>query len=240
MTASLRVGITADWKEYEGAWVSVLDRRFVEWLAAGGLQPVILPALPGREEEALNGVHALVLSGGGDLRPEFYSGSTAPHPEERYSHRDRCAFELALSWRAFHTGMPLLGICLGCQTLNVAFGGDLIRHLADPQFRHRRQGPGKPNPLHRLRIVPETLFASLGPTRDNRVLSSHHQAVGRLAPGWVASAFGPDEVVEAIEEPSNPRALGIQWHPERTPHSPLSAQIAAWLRAEAEGYRAGR
>lgn len=239
MRISLRVGVTADWKEREGAWVAVLDRRYSEWLAAAGLQPVILPSLPGREDEALDGVDALVLSGGGDLRPEFYAGSTAPRPEESYSHRDRCAFELALSWRAFHTGVPLLGICLGCQTLNVAFGGDLVRHLSDPQFRHRKPAPGRPNPLHRIHVAPRTLLASLGPTPDTRVLSSHHQAVGRLAPGWVASAYGPGQVVEAIESPGHPQVLGVQWHPERTPHSPLSARIAAWLSSQASKYRRG-
>lgn len=235
-----RVGLTADWAERDGRlWVS-LDRQYADWFAQAGFQPVVLPALPGREEPSLEGLDALCLTGGGDIRPEFYGGNPVALPEERYSHRDRSAFELALTWRAVRLGLPLLGICLGCQTLNVAFGGDLVRHMEDPQSRHRRPAPGRPNPRHRIRAVPGSLVAGFAPTEDTRVVSSHHQAVGRLAPGWRVGAYGPDDVVEALENPAHPWVLGVQWHPERTPRSPLSASLAAWLLEGVESRRADR
>ena len=46
------------------------------------------------------------------------------------------------------------------------------------------------------------------------VVSSHHQAVahpGRLR----VVAASPDSVIEAIDDPSRPYYLGVQWHPER-------------------------
>jgi putative glutamine amidotransferase len=49
------------------------------------------------------------------------------------------------------------------------------------------------------------------------VNSSHHQAVENLAPGYRASAFAPDGIIEAIEPfdlNGHPFILGIQWHPE--------------------------
>jgi putative glutamine amidotransferase len=228
------IGITADWREDRGHLRLSLCRDYVSWLHREGMRCCVLPSVPGAEEGAIEGLDGLLLSGGGDIPPELYGGDPVPQPGEEFSHRDRSAFEFALVWRALSTGLPLLGICLGCQTLNAALGGGIVRHLDDPKNRHRRSSPSKPNPQHRIRPVPGTIVASMEPTRDIRVCSSHHQAVGPLAPGWLTSAYGPDGVVEAIECREHPMALGVQWHPERTPHSQLSHRLAHWLQTQAE------
>jgi len=235
-----RIGVTADWVERDGKPWLTLDRRYADWFVWSGFQPVVLPAQPGREEQALEGLDALCLTGGGDVRPEFFGANPTPLPEERFSHRDRTAFEIALAWRAVRLGVPVLGICLGCQTLNVAFGGDLVRHLEDPHARHRRPSPDRPNPRHRLHAVPGSRISALDPTPDTRVVSSHHQAVARVAPGWRVGAFGPDGVIEALECPAYPGVLGVQWHPERTPHSPFTIRLAEWFREAAEAHRTER
>src|SRR5512135_1650755 len=232
----VRIGITADWEEVAGRRRMVLNAEYAEWILSAGMLPVVLPSLPGTEDRALTGVSGILLTGGGDIRPHMYGADPEPLPEERFSHGDRSAFEFALVWRSLRIGMPLLGICLGCQTLNAAAGGDLIRHLDDPHFRHRRRSPDAPAPRHRLHLAPGTLAAELCPSGDTRVLSSHHQAVGRLAQGWRATAWGPDGVIEAIEHPSYPHAIGVQWHPERTAYSLLSIRLAAWLKAQAAEY----
>jgi putative glutamine amidotransferase len=51
------------------------------------------------------------------------------------------------------------------------------------------------------------------------VPTSHHQAIGRLAPGLVATAWADDGTIEAVEPDrrSNGTAgflLAVQWHPE--------------------------
>jgi len=46
------------------------------------------------------------------------------------------------------------------------------------------------------------------------VNSRHHQGVDRLGEGWRAVAHAPDGLVEAMEAPGHPFALGVQWHPE--------------------------
>ena len=231
----LRVGITSDWEEIGSRRRQVLNAEYSEWLLDGGLVPVALPSVPGSEQPALEGLAALILSGGGDLPPSLYGADTEPLPEERFSHPLRGAFEFALLWRSLRLGMPILGICLGCQTLNVALGGDLIRHLDDPAQCHRRRPPA-PSARHRIRVEPHSLVESLYPSADTRVISSHHQALGRLAPGWRVTAWGPGDVPEAIEHPAYPRVLGVQWHPERSPRSLLSRNLLEWLRGEAEGY----
>ena len=45
--------------------------------------------------------------------------------------------------------------------------------------------------------------------------SSHHQAIRELAPGLAVTGRTPDGVVEAVEMPEHPFAVGLQWHPER-------------------------
>jgi len=232
----IRVGITADWEVTGCAKRLILNAEYTQWLADAGMWPVVLPSLPGSEDQALEGLYALVLSGGGDIPPQLYGGDPLPLPEERFSHRDRSAFEFALLWRAMRLGCPILGICLGCQTINTALGGDLVRHLEDPEFHHRRANAGRPAPRHRLHPEAGSLVAALYPSPDTRVVSSHHQALGRIAPGWRITARGPGGVAEAIEHPLYPRILGVQWHPERTPRSQLSANLTAWLKSQAEEY----
>jgi len=234
----LRVGITADWQYLDGNLKMVLDRAYHEWLRGVGLVPIALPALPRTEADAVRGLHGIVLSGGRDIHPCLYGGDPEPRFEETYSHQDRSAFEFALVWRSTKLNIPLLGICLGCQTINVALGGDLVRHMVDPKHRHRRKRDGASDPRHRLRVEPGSIIGGLYDSRDIRVHSSHHQSVGLLARGLKATAWGPDGVVEAIENPERPRLLGIQWHPEVAPRSRFSRAIALWLKAKAEEHRA--
>ena len=44
--------------------------------------------------------------------------------------------------------------------------------------------------------------------------AEHEQAVDRLAPPLQAVQWSPDGVVEAIEHPDHPFAVGVTWHPE--------------------------
>jgi putative glutamine amidotransferase len=47
------------------------------------------------------------------------------------------------------------------------------------------------------------------------VNSHHHQAIETLGRELVATAWSPDELVEAVEDPRGDRfVLGVQWHPE--------------------------
>jgi len=46
------------------------------------------------------------------------------------------------------------------------------------------------------------------------VNSLHHQGIKELAKDLVATAFAPDGLIEAVELPGHPFAIGVQWHPE--------------------------
>ena len=44
--------------------------------------------------------------------------------------------------------------------------------------------------------------------------SYHHQTLDRIGKNLVVSAAASDQTVEAVEMPSHPFAIGVQWHPE--------------------------
>ncbi len=154
----------------------------------------------------------LLLSGGSDVDPQFYrpaERASSPHPR-----RDR--FELALIDQARERGIPILGVCRGCQLLNVAHGGTLrtIRH--DPQYRryHNRilPHPVVVDPASRLAGVLEAQWLS-------GVRSVHGQCVDDPGDGLRIVAQAPDGIAEAIEAPLDQQepggwVFGVQWHPE--------------------------
>lgn len=45
------------------------------------------------------------------------------------------------------------------------------------------------------------------------VRSGHHQAVDRVAGGFVVAALAEDGIIEGIEHPDR-WLLGVQWHPD--------------------------
>ena len=70
----------------------------------------------------------LVLQGGADVSPQTYS-EAATRPEWG-GDRARDLYELELLHEFVEAGKPVLGICRGCQLINVAFGGSLYQDVA--------------------------------------------------------------------------------------------------------------
>jgi putative glutamine amidotransferase len=187
---------------------------------AGGL-PVVLPPLEGDAVAPLvTQLSGVCLSGGPDLDPASYDADRDPHLGPIEPALD--AFELAVAREADRLGIPILGICRGCQTLNVARGGTLHQHLpdvTDGTVDHRQTASGR-MPTHAVRIEPGSRLAEIVGTEGLEVNSFHHQAVDRLGHGLRAVAWSPDGVVEAIEEPGAGLLLGVQWHAETLTDDP--------------------
>lgn len=194
-----------------------LPVEYVHALRRAGALPWLIPPGEPRLAALLERLDGLVLSGGGDLDPAHYGGAT-DHPELYGIHRERDATELALARAAHEQGLPTLGICRGCQVVNVAFGGSLIEHLPDEvgeELAHRGEGPGT-SKLHEVAIARGTkLLAIVGRERPSTA-SSHHQALRRVAAGFEISAHAADGTIEAVERRDHPFYLAVQWHPEET------------------------
>ncbi|MDH5640455.1 MAG: gamma-glutamyl-gamma-aminobutyrate hydrolase family protein, partial [Nitrospira sp.] len=163
----------------------------------------------------LDGVDGLLITGSGpDLSPRLY-GERQQYRFPLVSER-RADFELDLVQHARSRDLPLLGICGGMQTINVAYGGSLFQDIPS-QVRHvldHRQKTKAIHTSHLVTLTPKSLLRKIVGRATLMVNSSHHQSVKRVVPPLIASAVAPDGIVEAIESPAQRFLLAIQWHPE--------------------------
>lgn len=209
----------------------VLGLTYLRAIEAAGALPLVVPPLP---EQAigplLDRLDGVCLSGGPDLDPETYGAS--PHPDLGPTEPDLDRFELAVARCADARGIPILAICRGTQALNVARGGSLIQHLpaVSEEIAHRQENPGNET-SHSIEIeLGSRLAAAL---EDDEVKVSdeldinsfHHQAIDRLGEGLKIVARAPDGTVEAVEDPSRPFLIGVQWHAETLVHRPYEAAL---------------
>jgi putative glutamine amidotransferase len=182
---------------------------------AGGI-PVVLPPVPPRELPALlERLQGVCLSGGPDLHPDAYD--TRAHSELGPTEPELDAFELELARCADAAGLPVLGICRGCQVLNVARGGTLHQHVPDVTdglIHHRQTEPGRVT-THTVTVAAGSRLAAVSGGGELEVNSFHHQAADQIGRGLRPVAWSPDGVIEAIEDAQAPSLyLGVQWHAE--------------------------
>lgn len=202
------IGITMDEdRDYAGYR---LRRDYCACVSAAGGLPLLLPHLPPDQAgPVLDLLAGLIVSGGGDYPPQYYGQGPAQPPTERDQ------WEWALLRGAWARGLPILGICRGCQGLNIALGGDLIPDLPSRgRYGPHDQSQPRWQASHGVRLLRPELQRCYG-CSWLWVNSFHHQAVGRLAPALVLAAASPDGVAEAVLSPAPaPFAWGVQWHPE--------------------------
>jgi putative glutamine amidotransferase len=195
---------------------------------AGGL-PVVLPpvALDG-VGELLDRLDGVLLSGGLDLDPDAY-GARERHPELGETKPALDAFELAVARAADARGLPLLGVCRGAQALNVARGGTLHQHIDG-----HRQAELATVTTHAVALARGSRLQRLAGGPRLRVNTFHHQAVDVPGAGLRVVARAPDGTAEAIEDPTRPFLLGVQWHAETLVEDPAHAAVFTALVDAAE------
>lgn len=189
--------------------------------------------------EVLEGLDGLVLSGGGDVHPSRYGREHDGLSRGIDTERD--AFEMALVHGALAVRIPLLGICRGCQVLNVALGGTLYQDVRTEragrtlEHSYTDHDPGR---FHALQLDPGSWLARAAGRHRITVNSHHHQAVREPGRGVKIVAWAIDGVGEAIElAPSVGLAIGVQWHPERLTQDerwPLRSFVSACARRRTE------
>lgn len=181
---------------------------------AGGI-PLLIPPGEAQWQRLFDQLNGLILTGGGDMDPIHYQSNG--HDTVYMVDPERDGTELALARHAVDVGLPTLGICRGIQVLNVALGGTLIEHLPDEvgdAVSHRL--PPRDPTIHDITVHPESQVAQIMGATQVHSASWHHQAIRRPAPGLQVVAHAPDGTIEAVELPSHPWLVAVQWHPELT------------------------
>lgn len=148
----------------------------------------------------------LLLTGGPDISQEFLR-QPVPDPSvlEKDVEPQRDQWEFLAVKEAIELGVPIFAICKGLQVLNVALGGTLKLDI-----------PGHNAPEMRDHDVQPLRTIAGARHRFEKVNSSHHQAIDRLAgrcqvEAWCAS----DDIIEQIRLRDYPFGLAVQYHPER-------------------------
>ncbi|MCJ7588149.1 MAG: gamma-glutamyl-gamma-aminobutyrate hydrolase family protein [Candidatus Aminicenantes bacterium] len=203
-------------------------------------------------EAVIKKTDGVIFFGGPDIPPAVYGKKTSllAEIEDPYRHY----FELSA---VFHflggaqdgshkplldarPRFPILGICLGFQTLNVGSGGTMVQDIWQEVYGKNsiedilELGPARwhNNPwprlrpdlklirynLHALRLSADGPFVrdwGFAAAATPVIVSSHHQALDRIGKGFKVIATSPDgRIPEAVIHQAFPNVLGIQFHPE--------------------------
>lgn len=223
------VGINADFRNANGnqpAFSVVAAGYYDSILKAGGV-PVILPPMSEDDDiqAALEPLDGFVMVGGADLDPR--RDGFMMHPSVRPMDRRREIFDRKLMQAIADARLPVFGIGVGMQLLNVTMGGNLFLHIPEDKpdaIPHR----DAQDPAHRhgLEVVEDSLMGRVYGEGEIRVSSRHHMAVDEVASGFAVTARCPDGIVEAIEsEMPDWIAIGTQFHPENSAASALDVRV---------------
>jgi putative glutamine amidotransferase len=212
------VGITTTQSKtiYGQPTVMLMQSYINAVLQAGGV-PILIPSLIAEDgwDTVYSRVDGILFSGGGDIGLEYSPGE--PHPRIDEVDLARDSIELKLVRAAASGGKPFLGICRGCQVLNVALGGNLYTHLPDQlpnALDHSYPGNMRTVLVHEVRIEEGTYLSEIFDEPILKVNSLHHQGLKEIAPSLRVCGYSPDGLVEAVELPDHPFGLAVQWHPE--------------------------
>lgn len=197
------------------------DRQFVSnaYIQAAksvnGL-PIILPLI--KSKEAISQYTKLcdrfLFCGGGDITPLLFGREPAKGLGPTDISLD--LFQIRLMQSVLKTGKPVLAICRGMQILNVACGGTICQDtelLEEETINHMQTSLSRRDISHKVTFTPKSrLQRILGDFAYTN--SFHHQVVDSIGNNLIVSGRTSDGVIEAVEMPSHPFAIGVQWHPE--------------------------
>lgn len=183
-------------------------KNYVETLEKTGVNPVVSIEVPGEEEFNAGDFNALILPGGDDVDPSFFGQEN--HGSRKID-KELDTAQFAILDLFVKAKKPIMGICKGCQVLNIYFKGTIVQDMENNVHHQAYEGKAV---KHKAVTEKGNLLFELYGGGEILINSSHHQAIDRLGNGFRACQYSDDHVVEAIQHESLP-IIGIQWHPER-------------------------
>ncbi|MGE5455692.1 MAG: gamma-glutamyl-gamma-aminobutyrate hydrolase family protein [Ignavibacteriales bacterium] len=115
-------------------------------------------------------------------------------------------YDLKVLKYCYDKDMPILGICLGMQTMACLFDGEMI-DIGNMSHKQEKEY------VHNIHIAKDSnLYKILG--QDTVSVNSFHKSkIIKTALDIVARS--EDGIIEAVEDKRRRFFLGVQWHPER-------------------------
>jgi putative glutamine amidotransferase len=201
-----------------------LDYYFEAVRKAGG-EPIeiSLQQSPEALAKAIQDLDGFVLPGSpADVDPARYGA--AKHSKTNNLDAERERTDGAILQHAFAAGKPVLGICYGCQILNVYLKGTLLQDIPAERpgavahgSTDLAAGASKGDLEHGAKLALGSRLAEAARAAQASINSSHHQAIDRPGEGLrVTATAAEDGVVEGVEWTGDRNwVVGVQWHPER-------------------------
>lgn len=189
---------------------------YVQAIKSCGAIPLILPLVKSKRiiEAYTSLCDGFLFCGGGDVTPLLFGSEPAYGIGATDITLD--LYQIRLMKTVIASKKPTLAICRGMQILNIARGGTIIQDLSAldiPTINHMQTSLTRRDISHKVFFTEgsklQRLFGDFAYTN-----SFHHQAVGHLGDGLSATGKTADDIIEAIEMPSHPFLIGVQWHPE--------------------------
>ncbi|MFI3314328.1 MAG: gamma-glutamyl-gamma-aminobutyrate hydrolase family protein [Rikenellaceae bacterium] len=209
---------------------------------AGGV-PLIVPANSDAQStiSLIRGVDGILFSGGADIDARYFGEDNIPELTEVSCERDYSEFMLLRA--AIDAGVPILGICRGCQLINVALGGSIYQDI--PSMYPQKPLPhsiltNKHLPVHDIEISEGSMLHSIIGKSMIGVNSRHHQSLKEVAPALKVVARSLDGVIEAVEAYPVHKIIALQSHPENlatTGESEEMKKLFSFFISEANLYR---
>lgn len=241
MGRSLRIGLSPRLMHqvpaelgFRNKTLQYLEQSLAHWVMAHGALAFMLPTLVEQGEVERKAVRisdyvgeldGLILQGGADVSPLSYGDQ--PRHDAWHGDRVRDRYEIELFWEFMIQGKPILGICRGCQLINVALGGTLHQDLPTevPDVASHRDPERYDQLMHEIVFADDASLIDLyGGRHGGHVNSIHHQAISQLGKDLKIEAWSiPDRVIEAIRWRGEGFVLGVQWHPEF--HAPGDVEL---------------
>lgn len=218
----------------------VLRTTYIDAVNAAGGIPIIIPAIDDYDtiDAHVELCDGFIFTGGPDIDPAHYGQEPHETVKDKMVHKRRENYDLALIKEVLKQRKPFLGICLGCQEVNVVLGGTLVQDIPSAITTHIDHG--KSYARHDVVVEPGTLLASI--VGDGTVLAntSHHQCVDKIAEGAIVTSHCPvDGIIESFELKDYPFGIGLQWHPEIIHDEPKQLAIFQALIKAATGAPVG-
>lgn len=177
-----------------------MPSTYINAILHSGGAPIVAPPESKLAKNYIKKANGLLLIGGGDVKASLYGGSGKYDKDVDF---ERDIFELNAVNHAVEHKIPILGICRGCQIINIALGGTLHENI--------EQHDGKEHLIH---IEKDSILDKCFDSKIYTVNSYHHQACKTLGKGLKRTAFCDDGYTEAFEGVDF-YCHGLQFHPER-------------------------
>lgn len=165
---------------------------------------------PDSSLEFVKSMDGILLPGGSDVDPKRYGEKPAYNTSKPNIFLEQ--FDVSILPKIIGV-VPLIGICRGIQTINVALGGTLDQHLwAHPYSNDLKE------------LAHEVVLTETGEVY--KVNSYHHQAIKDLARGMQVLAVEKkkkDGIIESFKSDEY-KIFAVQWHPERLASDPFAEE----------------